>query len=504
MNRFIVTATSLLLLHCSISLQAQKEIGNDTLQGKTNQSDTIAFVLRNYTDSLLRVYHQKRFTNGEQLMTKEYFDKFINKYFSYVVTTKAGLPDGNSVSLQPTSNSTTIQANLSHKSSNAIFNAGLQADYSSSVANLFSGKDVTGNTSLFTNFSFLNIGTRKIQYDANLAINNNDAKIQKIRQFMADLDVKYKVSYATDSLPYYKAIHDLDSVAAEQNKKATDSNARKMMLLRDAIFTAGAKLKAYGLNERKALYEVNGILDDVNQQLKDSLKTLLDTMEINNNAWLYFRFGWFSAGLTYMQQQFKTYDSSLAFAKRINDMTFNNAGLTISYNYIFQRSAQFAKMNPSKSMQSWYFSAAYTLGNDLNYTHLDTVDLLTIHQVRGGDSLYQFQSDAKVRDISGQPKRISWSHTFAVQTTLALTQSNFMGLTTAFSTKISPFASPVYNGTLGLLFRFINTDSQQSKVNFQIFLQLNDWGDSKGTGKSTWQRKTIGFSAAIPFSNLFF
>jgi hypothetical protein len=501
MNRSILWISMTIL---SISAQAQKHSPNDLLQHKTDQVDTIHAVLKLYVDSLLDIYQRKVYTSGEQLMTREYFGKFMNKYFSYVTTTKAGLPDGNSVSLQPTSNSTVIQANLSHKTTNTIYNFGLQANYSNNIANLFSGSDVTGNTTFYTNISFLQAGSRKVRYDANLSVNSNDAKIIKVNQFMADLDAKYKVSYAADSLIYDKSLHVWDSVDALQKMHPVDSNGTKLIALRQVAIAAAIKLKSYGLNERRALYTVNGILDDVTQQLKDSLKTVLDTMEINNNAWQYFRFGWFSTGLTYTQQQYKTYDSGLAFSNRVNDLTFNNAGLTLSYNYIFQRSAQYAKMNPASRMQSWYFSVAYTLANDLNYAHLDTVDLLTIHQVPGTDSVYQFQSDAKVRDISGQTKRFSWNHTLAVQSTLALTNSNFMGLTTALNTTISPYASPVYNGTLGLLFRFINTDNQQSKLNFQLFLQLNDWGDSQGKGTSTWQRKVIGFNASIPFSNLFF
>lgn len=502
----IRSLTTFLVFFSSIfvfSANAQTHFA-DTLQPKTDSAAVIPQKLQAFTDSVYKVYAAKNPSGGKQLMPPVYFDKFMSKYFSYVTTTKAGLPDGNSVSLQPSSDATTVQANLSYKNKNTIYNAGLKADYSNNIANLFSGKDVIGNTSFYTNISLLSLGTRRIVYNANLARNNNDAKKIRIHQFMTDLNARYKINYQQDSAAYYQAIADYNSAADFYRENAIDSNTSELVQKRQAIYAAGAKLKAYQLNERKDLYRLNDLTNDITGQLTDSLNTILDTLEVNNTAWESFQFSYFSGGITYIQQAFKTYDSSLTFSTRIADQTFNNVGLTISYNYIFQRSAEYAKRNPGTRPQSWYLSAAYTLGNDLNYLTLDTTTVLTIHQVPGSDTTYQFQSQGLVRDISGLAKKISWNHTFAIQSTLALTQSNFMGVTTALSTKISPFACPVYSGTLGLMFRFVNSDSQQSKVNFQLFLQLNDWGDSKGAGKSTWQRKVIGFNATIPFSNLFF
>jgi len=428
----------------------------------------------------------------------------MTKYFSYVVTNKAGLPDGNSVSIQPTSNSTSVQANLSYKNNHTIYNAGIKADYNDNVANLFSGKDVTGNTTFYTNISFLSLGSRSIFYDPILACNYNDARINKIHQFMTDLYVKYKANYVQDSTAYEHAVNEYNYLAFQLRQNGPDSLKTKLMVLKQAAQAAAAKLKTYGLNEQDDVYTINRIQDDMIQQLKDSIGTIMDTMDINNNAWNSFHFGWFSGGISYTQQQFKTYDSTLAFSKRINDMSFNNVSATISFNFIKQLSERFAKWKKKTTLQSWYASGSYTVGNAVNYASLDTSKVALIHEVRGNDSVYQFQTENSVRDITGIPKQVSWSHTFAIQSTFELTHSNFMGFTTAVSTKISPFASPVYSGTIGLLFRFINSDSQQSKVNFQLFLQLNDWGDSKATGKSTWQRKVIGFNTAIPFSNLFF
>jgi hypothetical protein len=57
-------------------------------------------------------------------------------------------------------------------------------------------------------------------------------------------------------------------------------------------------------------------------------------------------------------------------------------------------------------IQSNYLNAAYTITNDLNYSHIAEQDLLAVSQIRNGDTTYQFQKTSKIRDISNKERKL--------------------------------------------------------------------------------------------------
>jgi len=497
-----------ILLFCSWSkLCAQPGFYYHSIPPKTSRADSIPKIVGRYTDSLLTYYdsvsNATQLPGGYVLFNKPHFDMFINKYFSYFSTSAVGLPNGNSISLQPTTNSTRLEGNISHKSTYTIYNIGVKADFSNNIANLFSASDVTGNTTFYTNISFLNKGST-INYDVNKAQSLNDKKIFTIQSYNSSLLIKYSVTYASDSAAYEKIKHRLDSIIRVQNGRPSDSNASKILVTRDSMYTIMTKLSAYGLNERWPVYAGGRRMDFITKQLKDSIQAIVDTMEVNTAAWNAFQFSWFSAGLSYNRPQYKTYDLALPYASRLNDITFNNTALTLGYNYVFQRSDTYFDFAKSKYLKSFLLNIAYTIANDLNYSHLDAQDFQTIIRSDSSNTSYQFQKAAKVLDISGQSKQISWMHTIGVQTTIVVGRKSFMGFTTAMTATYSRFAIPNYSGRVGLLFRFLNGVDQKSIVNFELFLSLSDWNDSMGKGTSTWQRKSVGLNTTIPFNKLFF
>lgn len=493
-----------------ISISYSQVLKYDTLNITTKKAPIILNHVNYFTDSILQGYYLKDsdFLNGTaktglQVMPKPYFDKFIGKYFSYTATNKVGLPDGNSISITPSTNSTRLQGNLAKKNNKSIYNAGLSTDLSDNISSVVSGKDVTANTTLYLNFSFLRRKHSMIEFDANEAYNNNQKKILQVRQFQNNLDLKYQVSYQEDWTVYQITRRKLDSILALPARVQSNDTVRfQIIKIKNELSAIMAKIKTYGLNEWNALYNINRLDSSIEQRLKDSLTTILDTLEINSNAWTRFRFSWFSGGITYNRQQYKTYDSLMEFNKRINDLPFNNTGLTFGFNYFSQRSQ--AEVAAFDGIESFYLSAAYSIRNDINYSHLDEKDLVTLNDVSSANTVYQFQKASKVRDISGLEKKTDWLHTFGLQTTVVVGKSSFMGINTGISASYGKLTMPIYNGKIGLLFRYISSEDQKSKLNFELFLELNDWNDSKESSLTTWQRKTIGFNITIPFNKLFF
>jgi hypothetical protein len=487
----------------SLSLRPCKE---DKVYPDFKFSDTILKMVNPYADSIVRNY-EKAISNRKDtftLMPKPYFDIFFNRYFSYLSYNKIGLPDGNSATIQPTTNSTVLQANLAYKTTYTIYNFGLQTNFSNNIGNAISGTDVTSATSIFTNIIFLKKKSLLLGFNPNKATKNNYDKISKIKLFTSNLNTYYTVSYKNDTSAYTSAKKNLDSLIAVQQKNYTDSNYYKILKSVNDFNTIAAKVRSYGLNYACPTYTVDQLYNDISDKIKDSLKTIIDTMEVYNDAWTQFHFSWFSGGAKYTRQQYATYDSTLKFANRIGSVNFDNWAFTLAFNYVSDFSDYYIKWRGHKGVQAFYFTANYSLANDLNYAYLSPLNTLSYKSIVNNDSVLQFQSASTVRDISNKPKKIDWLHTFGLQTTFVLSNSPLIGFDASLLGGYSKFSVPNYTGKFGLLFRYINSDDQKSKVNFEIFLQLNDWEDSKHSGKSTWQRKSIGISTTIPFNKLFF
>jgi hypothetical protein len=84
------------------------------------------------------------------------------------------------------------------------------------------------------------------------------------------------------------------------------------------------------LNEYYRLYRrQNSLLHKViSKQITDSLKTIIDTLELNTQHGHAIDLRGFLPSHVHAQQ-YKTYDSLLSFSKRINDLPFNNTGLRL-------------------------------------------------------------------------------------------------------------------------------------------------------------------------------
>ena len=454
------------------------------------------------TDSLLGVYHSKVYKTGYQLMPSKYFDKFMNKYFSYLSFDKEEIPPGNSISLKPTSSDTRLLANLTYKRGLfQLYSFGSELDYSDNVGNIISGKDFTSNTSFFFNFAKLNSGARKIWYDPNRAIIMNNKKIAFVEKYQDEVFANYNIKFKRLFLEFKKTDSLVDSLAKIRNPhdstRAALGEARKLKYeLKDSI----AELKIPDYN---AVVIPADITEEVIKYLRDTLKTKIENIEINTDAWTRFQLSWFSGGIKYTREAYKTYDSLKAFSNRIEDFAFDKWSLNVSYNFIRERSKWYNDFW-KKGLRSFYLNAGYKLSRDNNYTSIDEQDILTSKNTGSNDTTNQLQNKAKVRNISGATYKTNWAHQLGINATLIFAKSNVMGLNLGINTVLSKFQKPLYNSKIGLLLRFKDSADSKSKINFEIFLQLEDLADNKDTGKSPWQRKVIGINTAIPFSTIFF
>ena len=476
----------------------------DTLPSTYNRSYIFINRLQQFSDSLNAVYRNPDMQHGLKIQSPAYFDAFFSKWLAYVNFAKDGYPDGNSVLVAPTSSSTLLRATLAHKGRNIVYNAGTQLNFSNNIANVISKNDVTSNTTFFASCSILPSNTRFIQFDPFRAKHNDLDKIILLDNFVASVRKKYQADYSADSVKYHQL---LDSV----QHAGGDSLAPAGMLA--DYYASVKKLRSYGFNEEPGYESAN--MNTKIKSIEDSLKQVIDSLELSNDAIHDFKFGWFSGSFAYTRNDYNTYNGNAPFPKRINDVYFDSLAFNVGYNFLFERTTTNQESPGSyfldkPNLRSVYFTINYNIARDVNYAHITPVSLLTTQNISNPnttgpvDTIYQLQSQTKGINITNKPEIDGLLHTFSAKLVTVLANSSFMGFDLSFSASYGKLIQPIYSTQVGMLFRFSDSQTQKTKVNFELFLQLNDFVDSQHSGLSTWQRKVVGINVSIPFSKLFF
>jgi hypothetical protein len=506
----------------SVLSQDTLSLKEDTLPSTYNRYYIFADTLQKFSDSLSVVYRDTIMAYGLKVQSKPYFDAFFSKWLAYVNFAKDGYPDGNSVLVAPNSSSTLLRATLAHKGGNIVYNAGTQLNFSNNIANVISKSDVTSNTTFFASCSVMPSKTRVIQYDPFRARHNDLDKRILLDNFVASVRKKYQTGYSADSLKYRQLFdsvrHVVDSLqfaprAEGDSPTLAQLNSLVPVQMLTDYYASLQKLRSYGFNEEPGYESAN--MDTKIKSIEDSLKQVIDSLELSNDAIKNFRFGWFSGSFAYTRNDYTTYNGNAPFPKRINDVYFDSLAFNVGYNFLFERTTT-NQESPGRYfldkayLRSVYFTINYNIARDVNYAHITPVSLVTSQNISNPnttgpvDTIYQLQSQTKGINITNKPEIDGLSHTFSAKLVTVLANSSFMGFDLSFSASYGKLIQPVYSTQVGMLFRFSDSQTQKTKVNFELFLQLNDFGDSQHSGLSTWQRKVVGINVSIPFSKLFF
>lgn len=436
-----------------------------------------------------------------RLLSNQNYSAFFDKYFTLLSFEKEGLPDGNSASLKTSSNDTKMNLNLSHKKAYTITNVGADLNLSSSTGSIFSGGDLTANSTYYIKASFLNSGFNKLWYDydrRNEMLIKRNYRVNEIRQ-------EYNSNFVLKYSAIVLQLRNADStLAALYDKKMAGSLTEddKSLLLR----TIEEKVRL-----KKALSEA-GLDGNIGEKI-EAVKTQLDKeiyeIELSSNAWTAFRIGWFSGSVSYTKDKYITYDKNNPFEKKVGERLFDKWSLTASYNFLFERNSWWQQVTHPRGLKSIYFSASWSGSKDNNFSQIKETDFTTRqifvrNNIASGDSSLEIVSTQKVKDITGKTFQTEWTNNLGIQSTLIFGKSTFWGINLATNGTLSRFRGPLFNGKAGILFRFIDSNDGKSKVNFEVFMQLRDWADNLRTNKTTWERKVIGISTTVPFNRVFF
>jgi len=434
----------------------------------------------------------------ERYFSRKVYNRFFDKYFTQVKYERESFTEGNSASLKIAENKTRLNLTLSKKSGPFIFNVGTSLNISDNSGVLFSGDKPTAGTEFFGSFSYLILNSRSIGF-------TGPEQEINFRKRRALLDSIYAIHY-TKNLLYGHVLNEkirvLDSMYKRYETILNTPGTSNVLLYKDSLLMNLEKLT-------KAKEEATRLDDGTTTAQKYVQNLILKTTELGINKELetegvtVVRFSWFTGGIGYRKDSYATYDSSLQFSKRMGETTFDRVSLNVTYNLFWQRTDPWIRFNNYKFFNSIYGNINYTLARMNSFESLKEQALSASRTRVQNDTTYEFSTQKKLRDISGKKFEADWMHRIGVVITTMMGKKQFVGLNLSTQGEVQPDKT-VLNQRIGLLFRFIDSETQKSKVNFELFLAMNDLADKNKSGASAWQRKEIGVSANVPFQKVFF
>lgn len=423
------------------------------------------------------------------------YNKYFDRYFTLLNYERESFTDGNSASLKTTNEQTKLSVTASHKSrrkSILSLNVGLNIKDNSGM--LFTNEKPTDGTQIAINHSQILENHQKwLKYDTR------------------SQDANYEARRAVIDSLYYVHAYKRQIIADSVRQRLNDVNASIKVITAHDPVRDGDKQKLLKLiAEREKLVsavESFRITKDPAELMMDIQKAAEEASvkkELATEGVMEFMLAWITTGMSYQRSNYKTYDGNLPVAHRIGETPFDGIGFSLAYNLYWQRNPNWIEFRNTKGLNSLYVAATFTLSRTNNYALIDEQNLEISNSYTQGDTVYQFTRPQKLRDITGKGFDSYLLQRIGLQFTGMIGKQQFFGVNLVPGIEWSEKTPVKVNSRVGALFKFKDSADQKAKVNFELFLLLEDWTDSMGTDKSVWKRKSIGISTSVPLKKVFF
>lgn len=466
-------------------------------QIRTSKIDSVGlFVGRQIAAERIRIAAD---SVDERYFSSAGYDRFFDKYFTQIKYERESFTEGNSAALKIADSKTRLNLTLSHKANNFIFSVGTGLNISDNTGVIFSGDNPTAGTEISTSFSYLMPALRLLTFDGY----DQETNYRKRHDVLDSLEEVYLLKNPSYARLLNDKMRTLNAQIQRYQVFIRDSSgSARIGLFRDSLVNAIDK-RFKLRQEIEVLDDGSSDADDIANDIIKAAKERSLAKELATDGVTQFRMQWITGGITYRRDKYDTYDSLLLFSKRVDDKFFDRWTLSAAWNFFWQRTDSWIAFINSKTINSFYANVNYALVRTNSFDKLKEQSLGINRYRTQSDTVYEFSTQKKLRDISGKAYKTEWFHRIGVVGTSMLGKKQFFGINLSAQTELG-LDSTVFHTRVGLLFRFKDSETEKSKVNFELFLALNDLGDAADSKKSAWKRKEIGISATVPFSKVFF
>lgn len=425
--------------------------------------------------SIVSQYSSEKFqeivqdTVDQRFFSRKAYDLFFDKYFTLINYQRETFTDGNSAALKISEDKTNLNLTLSKKAQNFIFSIGTILNVSDQSGTLFTGNKPTAGTQFFFNQSYLLSGKRLLKFEDDERQSNYQKRLQVVDS-VANLYTIRNPVYISVLL---RKLAEADSAIEKTQGELMRAVGKDTVLKYQEALVKAIDEKEKLKNELKKI-DSEGTPKKIGKTIVSASDKIALAKELETSGVTIFRMQWFSIGGSYRKDTYGTYDSLLHFDKRIGEKQFDGIALNGSYNFYWQRTEDWIAFRKTRGFNSFYGNINYTASKSNSYADITETTLSIINSISSHDTTYEFSSQQKLRPFAGKSFNELWVHRIGLQTTGMLGMKQFFGLNLSGNAELAKTREPVFNTRLGLLFRFIDSEDEKSRVNFEVFLSLKD------------------------------
>jgi len=434
--------------------------------------------------------------------SREAFNEFFNQYFTLLNYQRQSFTEGNSAAALTTENDTKFNLTLSKKIDRSIISLGTVLNIKDQSGSLFSSEKPASGTLFSATYSILSKKSRFNYWVENTPMNyvGRRAVLDSLYQlYVLQKPIRYPI-VKEEVAKLKKKITALEKeiacvLASDHPKKDSVVNVLRKFMLEQTDENAK-------LSKELSELELSKSFDETVSELKKQSKERLIAKQLGNKGVTSFQLQWFSVGGSYKREVYETYDSLLAFGKRINEKEFNVWTFSVTYNFYFGKTPEWSKTK-SPLLGSTYLGFNFAFGTSNNYSAISdsNVTLQTVHS--DNDSLYIVATEKKLKNITRKDYDAFNKYRIGVQVTPMFGKGDFVGANLIGGLNFEKSLTTV-DLRSGILFHFKDSEKAKSFVNFEIFVNLKDLDNQAKSEKSIWERKEIGIAAIVPFQKVFF
>jgi hypothetical protein len=442
----------------------------DTVEAKTN----VALNKNKYQD-------KKR-----MFLSPLVWGMYYGKQIAQINTGKEHIYEGTAFTLKNASNATKTNLNFSFRINN-IFYAGLgvEAGVSDGISVLFDDGDFRPGVSYIGSFSctpeWLSfIGTK----EPSEAIKElNDKRTAYYNSQRGHYSKYYKLKY----LNIYKKFQEADSIAKS-----------------DLTYAEGIDLQSK-LTESIDEFQIRSGSEEGKRKLKEKFANEIYDIEINQEAISVIRLGWISGNVKYSKVKYATFNDNYYFFEKLGSRIFEKWEFSLAYNQVFKKVT-----NKTKCMNKYYFGVGANLRKKNVYEDLDKRDFtLAINEGSSTDSSLVYEEKRNLIDITKTEFNTTWEFQPYINFIAPLSKKEVVSLGLGFTAYYRQESLPTYEPKFSLVFNVKEAEDSKSKVNFELFVKVDDLFNvyserNLEQNRATFSRRAVfGINTVIPLSKVF-
>lgn len=451
-------------------------------------SDTMVQYISNLkVQTNLAISKNKLQSNRNVFISPRSFDILFSKQISMINTGKEHIYEGSALTLKNSSDATKANLNFTFRLSDVTyFGLGVEAGISEGIATLFKDGEGVPGVTYIGSLSFTPKKARKLF--ANKQDNESVNRLSQIRTDYYNLNEKYyNTYYTTNYLRILKEYQSFDSLKLDDDTYVKGYDGQVKLI---------SDIDGYDIRMKEK---------EVRHKLKSKIDHDLYEIEVNDEAVEAMKISWFSGNLKYSKLKYQTFNDNYYFYEKLGSRIFEKWEFSLAFNQVYKKSE-----SDAKPLNRYFINAGLNFRKRNEYEDADKRDYqLEVLKGNSQDSTIVYEKKNNLIDVTNTGFISTWECEPYFFFVTPLTKREVVSASVGASAKFRESSLPVYEPKFGLVFNVIEEEKSTSKINFELFVKVEDVFNvykekNIANNRGTFSKRAVfGINTVVPFSKIF-